>query len=96
MRINVPIVGFIIGLFLPLVGMFIMYLIWGNHMGIGAFVHTLIGQKSMAGKVVLLGLLINLIPFTYFNLKRLDYAMRGIFTSTMLWVVFDILVKFVW
>ena len=65
-------------------------------MGIGAFVHTLIGQKSMAGKVVLLGLLINLIPFTYFNLKRLDYAMRGIFTSTMLWVVFDILVKFVW
>ncbi len=96
MRLNVPMVGFVIGLLLPVIGMFVMYLIWGNHAGVGEFVHTLISQKSMAGKVVLLGMLANLIPFVYFNLKRLDYALRGVFIATMLWAMFDVLVRYVW
>jgi hypothetical protein len=41
-------------------------------------------------------LLINLIPFVYFNMKRLDYAMRGVFIATMLYALFIVLVKFVW
>ena len=96
MRLNVPMVGFVIGLLLPIFGMFVMYLIWGNHAGVGEFVHTLISQKSMAGKVVLLGMLANLIPFVYFNMKRLDYALRGVFIATMLWAMFDVLVRYVW
>jgi hypothetical protein len=96
MRINAPVTGFVVGLFLPLLGMFIMYLIWGNHAGVGSFIHTLTGQKAMAAKVVMLGLLINMIPFSYFNLKRLDYALRGTFFATMLWVLFDVMVRFVW
>jgi hypothetical protein len=96
MRLNVPIVGFIIGLLLPLLGMFVMYLIWDGHSGVAQFVHTLTSQKNMAGKVVLLGVLANLIPFVYFNLKRLDYALRGVFIATMLWAMFDVLVRYVW
>lgn len=96
MRINVPIVGFIIGLLLPLVGMYVMYLLWGNHQGVGAFAASLTHHSGMASKVVLLGVLANLIPFVYFNLKRLDYAMRGVFVATMLYAVFIVLIKFVW
>jgi hypothetical protein len=96
MKVNVPITGFLIGLFLPILGMFIMYLIWGNHAGVPQFASSLAHQPGMAAKVVLLGLLINLIPFVYFNMKRLDYAMRGIFIATMLYAVFIVLIKFVW
>jgi hypothetical protein len=96
MKLNLPITGFIIGLLLPLVGMFIMYLLWGNHQGIGSFVDALLHHSGMAAKVMLLGTLANLIPFVYFNMKRLDYAMRGVFIATMLYALFIVLVKFVW
>jgi hypothetical protein len=96
MKLNVPFTGFIIGLFLPFIGMFVMYLIWGNHMGVSNFASSLTTQRGMAAKVVLLGVLANLIPFVYFNLKRLDYAMRGVFIATMLYAMFIVLIKFVW
>lgn len=96
MRVNVPITGFIIGLFLPLIGMFVMYLLWGHHQGIGSFARSLTYQRGMASKVVLLGVLANLIPFVYFNIKRLDYAMRGVFIATMLYALLVILIMFVW
>jgi hypothetical protein len=96
MKLNLPITGFIIGLILPLVGMFIVYLFWGNHMGIGHFITSLGQQRGMSAKVVLLGVLANLIPFAYFNIKRLDYAMRGVFVVTMLYALLIVLIMFVW
>jgi hypothetical protein len=96
MRINVPIVGFIIGLFLPLLGMFFIYLLWGHHEGVSKFAASLTYQPGMASKVILLGVLINLAPFGYFNVKRLDYAMRGVFIATMLYAMLIVLIKFVW
>lgn len=96
MKLNMPITGFIIGIFLPFLGMYIMYLLWGNHIGVGNFASSLTMQKGMAAKVVLLGVLANLAPFVYFNLKRLDYAMRGVFIATMLYAVLIVLIKFVW
>lgn len=96
MKLNLPITGFIIGLFLPLVGMLVMYQIWGHHEGIPEFAKSLSHQPGMAAKVVLLGTLANLIPFVYFNMKRLDYAMRGVFIATMLYALLIVLIKFVW
>lgn len=91
-----PISGFIIGLLLPLLGMYIMYLLWGRHESIGLFVSALTHRSGMAARVVLLGLLINLAPFTYFNFKRLDYALRGVFMATMLYALLIVLMMFVW
>ncbi|MFI5196661.1 MAG: hypothetical protein ACHQD8_06195 [Chitinophagales bacterium] len=96
MKYNTPIMGFVIGLLLPLVGMFIVYLVWGEHQSVGAFARIVAAQKGMSAKVVLLGVLINLIPFAYCNIKRLDYTMRGIFTATMLYAMLVVLIKFVW
>jgi amino acid permease len=96
MKLNVPITGFLIGLVLPFLGMFVVYLVWRGNMGLGQFATYLVHQKGMAAKVVLLGVLINLIPFVYFNLKKLDYAMRGIFIITMIYAMFIVLLRFVW
>lgn len=96
MKRNTPILGFIIGLLLPLAGMFVVYLVWGEHQGIGEFARIVAAQKGMSAKVVLLGVLINLIPFAYCNIKRLDYTMKGIFIATMLYALLVVLIKFVW
>jgi len=96
MRFNVPIVGFIIGLALPLLALVGFYAWRGNQDGIGHFMSSLTYQKGMAAKVVLLSVLVNLIPFTWFNMKRLDYAMRGIFLATMLYALLVIMLMFVW
>ena len=96
MRLNLPITGFIIGLLLPLLGMYIMYLLWGRHESASEFFSALSHRSGMAAKVVLLGVLINLAPFTYFNLKRLDYALRGVFMATMLYALVIIFLMFVW
>jgi hypothetical protein len=96
MKRDTPILGFIIGLLLPLLGMFIVYAFWGHHQGLGSFLSSLTRQKGMAAKVLLLSVLPNMIPFAYTNIKRMDYAMRGIFIATMLYAVAIIIIMFVW
>ncbi len=96
MKLNLPITGFIIGLLLPLVGMFITYMLKAHGESVGSFVTLVIHQKGVAAKVVLLSVLINLIPFAWFNVKRLDYAMRGVFVATMLYALLVIMLMFVW
>jgi len=96
MKGNSPIVGFLIGLLLPLLGLFIVYLSWGHHQGLFTFMASLTRQKGMAAKVLLLSVLVNMLPFAYCNVKRLDYALRGIFIATMLYALMVALIMFVW
>jgi Mg/Co/Ni transporter MgtE len=97
MKKNVPIVGFIIGLVLPFVGFFIVYLLWRSRgEGFGEFARSLTHRSGMTSKVLTLSLLPNLIPFIYCNMKRLDYAMKGIVIATCLYAVFIFIIMFVW
>ena len=94
MKINVPMTGFILGVFFPFIGLFVMYIIWGGHQGFGAFTKGLFTLHEMGGKVFTLSLLANLAPFLYFNSKRYDYAVRGIVIATVLYAVFIVLLKY--
>lgn len=96
MRRNVPILGFLIGLVTPLLGLFIMYLLWGQHQGIVEFVRLTFRLSGQASKVFTLSLLANILPFVFFTSKRLDYSARGVFIATMIYAMFIVLVKFVW
>ncbi|MBC7554727.1 MAG: hypothetical protein H7257_12185 [Taibaiella sp.] len=96
MRLNAPVTGFLIGLVTPLMGLVVMYFIWGHHEGIPGFVHSVMKSHDLAGKVFSLSLLANLAPFVFLTSRRYDYAARGIFIATMLYVVFIVLVKYVW
>jgi len=96
MRRDTPIFGFMIGLLLPFIGMVIMYLLWGHGQGFGSFLHSLTRLKGMASKVLTLSILINVIPFAYCNIKRIDMTARGIFVATMLYALLIVLIMFVW
>jgi hypothetical protein len=99
MKRNVPIIGFIIGLLLPVLGFFIMYLWWGkgaHNMGFSEFVGRISDNHKEFAKVLTMSLLLNLAPFVYCNFKRYDYTMRGIVVATMLYAVLIVLIMFVW
>jgi len=96
MKRNIPILGFIMGVLLPIGGLFVMYYLWGHGEGIISFLKSLTAQPGLAAKVLTLSLLINLIPFVYYTSKRLDYTARGIFIATMLYALLVVFIKFVW
>jgi amino acid permease len=96
MKRDVPILGFIIGALLPLLGFFIVYLIFKQGETLGEFISGRWPNHKAFAKILTLSLLVNLVPFVWFNSKRKDYLSRGVFIATMLYVVFIILVMFVW
>lgn len=96
MRRNLPIIGFIIGILLPIVGFAVVYLIWFNGRELSSVLRLMMADGKTASKVMTLSLLANLIPFVYCNNKRYDYTMRGIVTATMLYAALIVMVMFVW
>ncbi len=96
MKRNVPFIGFVIGILLPLLGFFIMSKLWGHGMKFSQFVSTVKSSHQVYARVLTMSLLINLAPFLYFKTKRLDYSMNGVVVATMLYAVYIVLVMFVW
>lgn len=96
MKRNVPLLGFLIGAILPLIGIFIVYLIMFRTTPLPEFVKEMIHRPTIATKVISLGILINILPFIFYTNKRLDLTARGIFVATMLYAVAMLLIKFVW
>jgi hypothetical protein len=96
MKRNVPFIGFIMGLFLPLIGIMIMKFLWFGHQSFSEFAHSLASNHSVLAKVLTMSLLINLAPFLYSMKKRYDYTMNGVVVATMLYAVLIVLIMFVW
>lgn len=96
MKRNVPILGLIIGLLLPILGVFIIYLIKFHGVSFGEFLKAMFSSGKVASTVLSLAILINIIPFIFYTNRRLDYTARGIFIATMLYAVLYVLLKFVW
>lgn len=94
MKRNVPILGFIIGLILPLLGIIIMYFAWAHGAGFGEFLSGLTTHRQDAAKVISLSLIMNVIPFIYYTSKRLDHTARGVFIATVLYALLIVLLKF--
>jgi hypothetical protein len=94
MRINQPIVGLFIGLLMPLLGLVLVYFILGRGLGFSNFLDQLGARPSEAAKVISLSVLANLIPFLYFNRRRLDQTVKGIVIATVLYMVAFIYIKF--
>ena len=93
---NNAIVGFILGLIGPIIGLIIMKFIWFRADPMGSYVHMLVHTHDTMFRIFSLSLLINLIPFIFFNSRRHDNSARGVFIATLLYVVFIVLVRYVW
>ena len=94
MRINQPIIGLVLGLFMPLLGLIIVYFVLGQGQGFSSFLDVLKSRPQEASKVISLSVLANLIPFLYFNRRRLDQTVKGIVIATILYFVAVIYIKF--
>lgn len=96
MKRNVPIFGFIIGMIMPVIGIFIVYLIMHNDTSMPVFFREMFNRNREAAVVLTLALLLNLLPFIYYTNRRLDLTARGILVATVLYGVFIVLLKYVW
>jgi len=95
MKRNVPVLGLIIGIIFPLIGLLLMYLIkFGGPLD--EFIAILMAQPKSAAGILSLCLMADLIPFIYYTNKRLDLTARGILIATMLYAVLIVLLRFVW
>ena len=95
MRINQPVVGLIIGLFMPFIGLIVVYFILGQGQSFSNFIGTVQVSSSTAAKVISLSVLANLAPFLLFNRRRLDKALKGVVIATILYMILFLYVKFV-
>ncbi len=99
MKRDVPIIGFIYGLLLPVLGFIVMYFLWGkasHGLSFDDFVLRVSRDHKVFARVLTMSILINLIPFVYCNYRRYDHTMRGIVVATMLYAVLIVLIMFVW
>ncbi|MCB0700992.1 MAG: hypothetical protein H6551_09080 [Chitinophagales bacterium] len=96
MKRNVSILGLLIGLLMPMLGIFIVYLIKFQGVSLGDFASALVRDFDQTAKILSLSILANIIPFIYYTNRRLDLTARGILIATMLYAVLIVLLKFVW
>ena len=96
MKRNVPFLGLIIGLFTPVIGLGIVYLILFRGGGFEDFWRLMVNNHDKAAFVISLAVLANIAPFIYYTNKRYDLTARGILIATMLYAVLMILLKWVW
>lgn len=96
MKRNVPILGLIIGILFPMIGVLIMYLVRFKGVPFGEYITNLFNNGKLGSMVLSLSTLLNIIPFLYYTSKRLDLTARGILVATMLYAVLFVLIKFVW
>lgn len=96
MKKDIPILGFIIGLFAPLLGLVIVCYVWAKEKDFMRFLTKIMNDHNVAFTVISLSLLINLVPFLFYTNRRLDRTARGILIATMLYAVYLILIKYVW
>jgi hypothetical protein len=87
--------GFFLGLLFPCIGVFIFYLIKVKlHGGTFADFEGFFKTKQNIPKILVLGLIANMPLFYYFQIKRIDYTMKGIFIATCLIGMVILLYKF--
>lgn len=96
MKRNSSLLGLVIGILMPMLGLLIMYLLKFNSESFQSFFRILTRDFDVAAMVLSLSILANIIPFIFYTNRRLDLTARGILIATMLYAVLIVLLKFVW
>jgi len=81
------IVGLILGFMLPVVGYAILLEIYDQLSSSGMISDEGLSRTFRERTIALLAICFNLIPFTFFNRKRMQNGMRGLIFPTVLFVI---------
>lgn len=84
-----------LGLFFPLLGYVVVYFILGRGGSFTDFSNSVAHSGDLAGKVISLSVLANLVPFLYFNKHRRDLTVKGIVIATLLYMTLFVYMKYV-
>ncbi len=86
--------GIILGLILPIIGMFGFYYYRFNRLTIVEFIQYLGIEQKLITSMVSFSLLANAIIFTLYINGHIDKTAKGIFISTCLYAVFVLVLKY--
>lgn len=94
------ILGFILGLIFPVIGICILYFFWGDGSFEG-YISNFYNTSSplamrTASKIMSLSMFTMLIPFNIFINRKKYYSTRGIILATSIFAILIILYNFVW
>ena len=95
------IIGLLLGLVFPFLGILIFYFLWGAGKTFGAYLGDFIKIESVpamrqSSKIVSISMFAMLIPFNYFLNKRKYYSTRGVIFATAFYAILILLYNFVW
>jgi hypothetical protein len=94
MNRNIPLLGFVIGMIFPILGLVVVNYTLLHGLPAREFVDRLLHSRDIAGKVGSLSLLANIVPFLYYTSKRLDSTAKGILIITIVYAAIIILIKY--
>ena len=94
MNRNIPILGALLGIIVPFLGVLLIYMVKFSSETLSSFLHILFQQPKVGSMVLSLALIANLIPFFYFTNRRLDNTARGVLVATMLYAVLIVIMRF--
>lgn len=86
--------GAVIGLFAPLLGIVIFYFMKASSSRFLDFLAFFLATPSLITVVVTVSMLINAALFTYYINSGIDRTARGIFGATCAWAIVAIVTKF--
>lgn len=95
------ILGLILGLLFPLVGIVIFYFLWGGNLSFGKYIGEFFNIDSpssmrQSSKIISLSMFGMLIPFNFFLNKKKYFSTRGIIFATAIYAILILLYNFVW
>ena len=88
--------GLLIGLLAPFIGMFGFYFLKFRRLTIIEFMQWLGIQRSLLTAMISFSLLANAIVFTIYINKHIDKTARGIFITTIIWVIAALILKWMY
>jgi hypothetical protein len=91
---NSKLLGFVIGLFLPWIGIFLFWQIAPRPEGLND-ITVLFEHPSVVSAVISIGLLANLPAFFGFYWKKFDESARGVIMATFLYAIPIVYIKFI-
>lgn len=92
-RIDIPWVGFLIGLIVPVITYFVIYLIQYNHWEFADYLYQS-KMKNTAPMILRIMVFPNLPIFLGFNFFKKFMICQGIFSASILFIVPMLLIKF--
>jgi len=92
-RKNYFLTGFVSGLLAPLIGFYIYYLISFRYMSLRLYISRLT-ELGLAGGVISLSLIANLIVFFYFIKSKADLSARGVIAATFAYGMLIVFLKY--